>query len=148
MARHHPSHLRHLGRSPRADGSGVVTIPQALTRRPRAFPQKATKPRFPLPIDRHKLRFRRTLEGYPGANRHRRALVRRSLWLREGIRTASPPRERVGLFGGTGSAAEAKPPVSKASCILRGTEGSNPASSSGESGTNSVIGLKRGASDG
>jgi len=30
MARHHPSHLRHLGRSPRADGSGVVTIPQAL----------------------------------------------------------------------------------------------------------------------
>src|ERR1700730_11587384 len=30
----------------------------------------------------------------------------------------------------------------------RGTDGSNPSPSSGESGTNSVIGLKRGASDG
>src|ERR1700738_1482320 len=51
-----------------------------------------------------------------------------------------PLAKPVGLSGGTGSAAEAKRAVSKASSILRGTEGSNPASSSAESSANLIFG--------
>jgi len=54
----------------------------------------------------------------------------------EGFEPPVPLAKRVGLSGGTGSAAEAKRAVWKSSSILRGTEGSNLLPSSGESGAN------------
>ena len=60
-----------------------------------------------------------------------------------GFEPPVPLAKRVGLSGGTGSAGEAKRAVSKASSILRGTEGSNLLPSSGESIANLTFGLIR-----
>jgi hypothetical protein len=54
----------------------------------------------------------------------------------EGFELPVPLAKQVGGPSGTGSAAEVKRAVSKASCILRGTSGSNPLSSSAESAAN------------
>ena len=49
-----------------------------------------------------------------------------------GFEPPVPLAKRVGLSGGTGSVAEAKRAVSRASSILWGAEGSNPLPSAGE----------------
>jgi hypothetical protein len=57
----------------------------------------------------------------------------------KGIRTASPSRKMGRSLWRNGSAGEAKRAVSKASPILRGTEGSNPLRSASQSALSSEL---------